>query len=169
MIMIFRSATPDVPVPKTVTLADGQTFDLLTVRPSYTQRFNDEGRLLHARASADGDQWSSLRLGRIRDAIVGWSGVTNDKGQEVPFTAARLLQVLDACPETVDQVVAIANEAFAPLEIPAPKAGVSAPPASGADAPKVTTTTTSTTTSDSTATTATPPSSPAASVSPPVS
>ncbi len=113
--MIFPRSTAETPQPKTVTLADGQTLTVLVVRPNYQQRFNDEGRELKAYAGHDPDGWASYRLGRIRDAIVDWSDVTNDKDQPIPFSTARLLGLMDAAPEVVSQLATIANEAFRPL------------------------------------------------------
>lgn len=113
--MIFPRSTAETPQPKTVTLADGQTFTVSVVKPNYQQRFNDEGRELKAYAGHDPDGWASYRLGRIRDAIVGWSDVTNDENQPIPFSTARLLGLMDAAPEVVSQLATIANEAFRPL------------------------------------------------------
>lgn len=115
--MIFPRSAADVPQEKTVALADGQTFTVLVSRPNYSQRFNDEGRELHAHAGTANDAWSNYRLGRIRDAVVDWKDVTNDKGQPIQFSTSRLLVLMDAAPEVVSQLTAIANEAFRPFVI----------------------------------------------------
>ena len=119
--MIFPRSTAETPQPKTVTLADGQTFTVLVVKPNYQQRFNDEGRELHAHAGTATDAWSNYRLGRIRDAIVDWRDVTNEKDQPIPFLTGRLLGLMDIAPEVVAQLTDIANEAFRPLALPSLK------------------------------------------------
>lgn len=117
--MILPKASPTAPEPKTITLADGQTFTVMVAKPSFVQRFADEGREVRAYQGAEGG-WPEYRLGRIRDSIVDWQDITNDKGQAIPFTAARLFGLMEAAPETVAQITAIANEAFRPLVL-APK------------------------------------------------
>lgn len=120
--MIFPTGSPAAePEPKTVTLADGQTLTVLVTRPNYSQRFADEGRELLAYAGGQGDAWLNYRLGRIRDSIVGWKDVTNDKDQPIPFTISRLLSLMDVAPEVAPQIAAIANEAFRPLDLPSLK------------------------------------------------
>lgn len=112
--MIIPMATTATPTPHTITMADGQTFTVLVGKPTFNQRFEDEGREALAFAGVD-NAWAAYRLGRIRAAIVDWQDVTNEKGQTIPFTTQRLLGLLDAAPEVVPQVVAIANEVFRPL------------------------------------------------------
>lgn len=132
--MILRPATSQPPEPRTITLADGQTLTLVISRPNFQQRFNDEGRELKAYAGGDPDAWSNFRLGRIRDAVVDWQNVTNEKDQPIPFTFGRLMGLFEVAPEVVAQVVAIANEAFRPLVLPSLKSD--APPVtSGAPDP----------------------------------
>lgn len=126
--MILKSVPSQPPELKTITLADGQTFGVLVAHPTHAQRFNDEGRELMAYSNAGPDAWSNYRLGRIRDAVVDWEDVTNDKGQPIPFTTQRLFGLMDSAPEIVQQLVTIANEVFAPFVIPSLK---SMPDASG--------------------------------------
>lgn len=117
--MILPKAKSSAAQPKTIVLADGQTFTVLVSRPNFQQRFNDEGRELKAYAGTGGpDAWAEYRLGRIRDTVVDWEDMTNEKGQAVPYTFARLLALFEACPEIVPQFKAIANEAFRPLVDP---------------------------------------------------
>lgn len=115
--MIFPTASPTQPELKTVTLADGQTFTVSVVRPTYAQRFNDEGRELMAFGNHSQDAWLNYRLGRIRDSIVDWNDMTNEAGQPVPFTIQRLLALMDAAPEIANQLVEITREAFRPLGV----------------------------------------------------
>lgn len=165
--MIFPpGSAAHTPVEHTVTMADGQTFELLVVKPNYQQRFNDEGRELHAHAGTANDAWSNYRLGRIRDAVVDWKDVTNEKGQPVPYTFNRLMSLFEAAPEVIRQVVAIANEAFRPLDLPSLKSDD--PPAnSGAADASVTSelaqNSDSTANSDGSGTSPEPPESPSAS------
>jgi hypothetical protein len=117
--MIFTQPTAQTPVPKTIRLADGQTLTVLVVKPTYHQRFRDEGFNAMAWTGAP-DGWVNFRLGRIRDAIVNWEDVRNEQGQLIPFDAHKLLGLMEAYPETVEQLSDIANEAFRPLVIAAP-------------------------------------------------
>jgi hypothetical protein len=119
--MILPSVPQVKPVPKPITLADGQTFQVMVVTPTYGQRFNDEGREMRAYAGTAEDAWLNYRVGRIRDSIVDWQDVTNEKEQPIPFSTARLLGLMEAAPETVPQLMAIANEAFRPFLLPALK------------------------------------------------
>jgi hypothetical protein len=145
--MIIPKSKSTAPEPKTITLADGQTFTVLVAKPTFQQRFADEGREVLAYGGRTEDAWPEYRLGRIRDAIVDWQDVTNDKDQAIPFTAARLFTLMEAAPEIVTQVTAIANEAFRPLVLmpPSPE-----PPATSGEATE--TEAASATNSDSTST-----------------
>ncbi|MBS0206640.1 MAG: hypothetical protein JSS49_27500 [Planctomycetes bacterium] len=132
--MRFPQVSTSQPKPQTITMADGQTFTVLVIdKPSFHQRFTDEGRELNAYSrNSDPDAWANFRLGRIRDAIVDWRDVTNDKDQSIPFTFQRLTALMDAAPEVVPQLVSIANEVFRPLDLPSVKLP---PPDSGETAP----------------------------------
>lgn len=119
--MILPSVSQAKPEPNPITLADGQTFTVLVVTPTYAQRFNDEGREMRAYGGTAEDAWLNYRVGRIRDSIVDWQDVTTEKNQPIPFSTTRLLGLMEAAPETVPQLMAIANEAFRPFLLPALK------------------------------------------------
>lgn len=116
--MILPQPKPKSTEPHVVTMADGQTFRVIVTEATYQMRFNDEGRELAAFGGGGGpDAWMNYRLGRIRDAVIDWLDVTNDKQQPVPFTTDRLLALMDVAPEIIPQLVEISNKVFAPLEL----------------------------------------------------
>jgi hypothetical protein len=135
--MLFPQSAPalerDV---RSITLADGQTFKIVVTKPSYIQRFNDDGRHLFVVArSGTGDTWSEYQLGRVRDVVLDWEDMHGPNGAKIPFTVDRLLSLFGQFPEVVDQVMAIVNEAFRPLARTSLGANAGTPAASGEDNP----------------------------------
>jgi hypothetical protein len=63
-----------------------QTFDGEFVRVSQS-RLRELAELLQGEAATDADI--------AREVLVGWSGITDDEGEEVPFSKAALDRLLD--------------------------------------------------------------------------
>ena len=113
-------------VSRTVTLSDGQTFDLLVKQPTLSERMNSDG--LQALAYADTPNgWANLHLYRFNAVIIGWVNVTEDaeppavapegepvlvEPKPVAFSQEKLRTLMAACPETITQVQRIAAEPF---------------------------------------------------------
>ena len=118
---------------RTITLADGQTFRIVVSRPTYVQRFNDEGRHLFVVArNGTGDTWSEYQLGRLRDVVQDWEDMLGETGNKIPFTADRMLALFAHSQEVADQVMSIVNELYRPLARTALEANAGTPAASGA-------------------------------------
>lgn len=118
---------------RTITLADGQTFRIVVARPTYIQRFNDEGRHLFVIGrNGTGDTWSEYQLGRLRDVVQDWEEMYGETGNKIPFTADRMLALFAHSQEVADQVMSIVNELYRPLARTALEANAGTPAASGA-------------------------------------
>lgn len=113
-------------VSRTVTLADGQTFDLLLKPPTLAERMNSDGLQALAYANTP-DGWANLHLYRFNAVIIGWANVTEDadppevlpegepvkvEPKPVAFSQEKLRALIAACPETISQVQRIAAEPF---------------------------------------------------------
>lgn len=119
---------------RTITLADGQTFKIVVVKPNYVQRFNDEGRHLFVMArSGTGDTWSEYQLGRLRDVVIDWEDMVTETGHKIPFTVDRMLALFAHDQSIADQVMAIVNEMYRPLDRTSLQANAGMPAASGED------------------------------------
>lgn len=135
--MLFpQSAAPAERDLRTITLADGQTFRIVVTRPTYIQRFNDEGRHLFVVArNGTGDTWSEYQLGRLRDVVQDWEDMLGETGNKIPFSVDRMLALFAHSQEVADQVMAIVNELFRPLVRTSLGAHAGTPAASG-EAPR---------------------------------
>jgi len=131
--MLFpQSKAPAERDVRTITLADGQSFKIVVAKPTYVQRFNDEGRHLFVVArNGTGDTWSEYQLGRVRDVVLDWEEMYSEADRKIPFSVERLLALFAHDQQIADQVMAIVGEMYRPLARTSLEANGETPAASG--------------------------------------
>lgn len=99
---------------RTITTAAGE-FVLQFKTPTYQERLEDDYLSMLAFSEAEASRGlARQQIHRIERCCVGWSGVQDAGGENVPFSINALGQVLTAWPFAADQVTGILRELFAP-------------------------------------------------------
>ena len=110
--MITLPKSTDALTEHAIPTPDGE-FVLLTKRPTYQERLEDDNRGMLVFTEKDAAKsLAQQTLQRLRCCCVGWSGVQNEAGESVPFSLEALATVLTEWPAVLKRVGEILDGLF---------------------------------------------------------